>query len=76
MVSLAAIEEDDGVDRQFEGAGVVFPYFTNEEDEGQEEDEEEGEEDNGKFVRLGAILRYTFDYTQDNEYVFLVPFLH
>lgn len=66
MIPLSAIEEDDGVDRQFEGAGFVFPYFINEEDEGQEDDVVEP---NLQYVRLGAILRYTFDYSQDNEYV-------
>ncbi|KAF5385343.1 hypothetical protein D9615_001032 [Tricholomella constricta] len=37
LVSLSAIEEDDGVDRQFEAAGFAFPYVANEEDEGQED---------------------------------------
>ncbi|KAG6840764.1 hypothetical protein C0991_004549 [Blastosporella zonata] len=55
MVLLNAIEEDDGVDRQFEAEGAMLPYFPNEEDEGDEEP---------RMVRLGAVLRYTFDYTR------------
>lgn len=64
FVSLASIEDDDGVDRQFEGAGMVMPYFVNEEDEGQDEETET----EPQYVRLGAILRYTVDYTQESEY--------
>jgi DNA (cytosine-5)-methyltransferase 1 len=73
FVSLAAIEEDDGVDRQFEGAGLVVPYFVSEEDEGQDEEEEI----NPQYVRLGAILRYTIDYAQESEYaiIFMSLFL-
>ena len=64
FVSLAAIEDDDGVDRQFEGVGMVMPYFVSEEDEGQDEETEI----DPQYVRLGAILRYTVDYTQESEY--------
>jgi DNA (cytosine-5)-methyltransferase 1 len=64
FVSLAAIEEDDGVDRQFEGAGLVVPYFVSEEDD-------EETEINPQYVRLGAILRYTIDYAQESEYAIL-----
>jgi DNA (cytosine-5)-methyltransferase 1 len=63
MVSLATIEQDDGLDRQFEGAGFVTPYLINEEDEGQED----GLEGELQYVRLGAILRYTLDYTEETE---------
>jgi hypothetical protein len=63
FMSLAAIEEDDGVDRQFECAGMVMPYFVSEEDEGQDEETEI----DPQYVRLGAILRYTIDYTQESE---------
>lgn len=65
LVSLAAIEEDDGLDRQFEGAGMVVPYFISDEDEGQNEEETEIEP---RYVRLSVILRYTVDYTQESEY--------
>ena len=64
FVSLAAIEEDDGVDRQFEGAGLVMPYFVSEEDEGQ--DEETGIDP--QYVRLSTIIRYATDYAQESEY--------
>ncbi|KAG6907943.1 hypothetical protein DXG01_006801 [Tephrocybe rancida] len=67
MVLLSAIEEDDGVDRQFEAEGVVTPYFANEEDEGQEDDDEQVP----KMVRLGAILRYTFDYTESGGKLYI-----
>lgn len=68
MVSLAAIEEDDGVDRSFEGAGWVTAYFIDE-DVGQEDwEDEDGEEAEEKvYVRLGAIMRYTLDYRSDYE---------
>lgn len=64
FVSLAAIEEDDGVDRQFEGAGMVMPYFVNEEDEGQDEETDV----EPQYIRLSAILRYTVDYAKESEY--------
>ena len=61
MVTLEALEQDDSVDRQFEAAGVVMPSFINDEDAGQEEDVEL------QYVRLSSILRYTVDYTDENE---------
>jgi len=61
MVTLEALEQDDGVDRQFEAAGIVVPSFVNDEDAGQEEDVEP------QYVRLSSILRYTIDYTEENE---------
>lgn len=66
MVPLSSIEEDDGVDRQFEAEGFVSPYYQNDEDEGQEDDDENKDSNacEPKLVKLGAILRYTFDYTE------------
>ncbi|TFK42046.1 S-adenosyl-L-methionine-dependent methyltransferase [Crucibulum laeve] len=61
MLSLAAMEEEDAIDRQFEGAGLVVPFFLSEEDEGQEEELQE------VYVHLGAILRSTVDYTKPND---------
>jgi DNA (cytosine-5)-methyltransferase 1 len=61
MVTLEALEQDDGVDRQFEAAGFVVPSFVNDEDVGQEEDAEP------QYIRLSSILRYTMDYTDENE---------
>jgi len=62
-----------------EGAGDASPYCENEEDAGQEDDgdygddDSTGDEEEGAAVsmrlRLGAILRYTIDYTKHNEYV-------
>ncbi|KAF8633579.1 hypothetical protein AX15_001372 [Amanita polypyramis BW_CC] len=64
MVSLASIEEADGIDRHFEGAGWVTAYFVNP-DVGQEDWEDE---DEGKvYVRLGAILRYSVNYKLEND---------
>jgi len=60
MVTLEALEQDDGVDRQFEAAGIVVPSFVDE-DVGQEEDAEP------QHVHLSSILRYTMDYTDENE---------
>jgi hypothetical protein len=67
-----------------EGAGAASPYFENEEDAGQEDDGDyddhdgSGDEEAGAAVsvrlRLGALLRYTIDYTKRNEYV-SIPFL-
>ncbi|KAM6498781.1 hypothetical protein JOM56_006729 [Amanita muscaria] len=63
MVSLSSIEEDDGVDRHFEGVGWVSPHFLDE-DEGQEDEEDD---EDRVYVKLGAVLRYTVDYTKENE---------
>jgi len=66
MVSLAAIEEEDGVDRHFEGAGWVTADFISE-DVGQEDWDDDEEENLKVYVRLGAILRYTLEYRSENE---------
>ncbi|KAF8963951.1 S-adenosyl-L-methionine-dependent methyltransferase [Flammula alnicola] len=79
MVSLEALEQDDGVDRQFEAAGNVLAHYENAEDRGQEDDDDDEEEEDqnknkrGKekkkpqYVRLSAILRYSVNYTHDKE---------
>lgn len=67
LVTLEALEQDDGIDRAFEATGFVKPHYLIEEDEGQEEEPEEPQ-----YVHLSAILRYTVDYTQESEQV---PFL-
>jgi hypothetical protein len=62
-----------------EGAGVATPLFENEEDAGQEDngdydeyyDDDEDEEETEAVsvrLRLGALLRYTIDYTKRDEY--------
>jgi hypothetical protein len=70
-----------------EGAGAASPYCENEEDAGQEDDGGYDDDDGGGGgeeegatvsvrLRLGAILRYTIDYTKRDEYVsFPPPFL-
>lgn len=67
MISLSVIDQDDSVNRECVGAGVVFPYIANEEDEGQEDD---GEDDRF-YVRLGGIVTYFFDYTEDRDPVWI-----
>ncbi|KDR85517.1 hypothetical protein GALMADRAFT_218616 [Galerina marginata CBS 339.88] len=67
LVTLEALEQDDGVDRQFEAAGFVTPYFVNKEDEGQEDQDQENNLEQLQYVNLSAILRYTIDYSQDSE---------
>ena len=62
-----------------EGAGVASPYCENKEDAGQEDDggydDDDGgcdeEEGTAVSVRLqvGALLRWTIDYTKHDEYV-------
>jgi DNA (cytosine-5)-methyltransferase 1 len=75
MLSLDALETSSSVCAP-EGAGVAAPLFENDEDAGQEDDGDydddcEGEE-GAKAVsvrlRLGALLRYTIDYTKRDEY--------
>ena len=76
MLSLDALEKSSSVCAP-EGAGVAAPLFENDEDAGQEDDgdyddECEGDEERAKAVsvrlRLGALLRYTIDYTKRDEY--------
>ncbi|CAA7265858.1 unnamed protein product [Cyclocybe aegerita] len=64
LVSLVGLEQDDGVERQFEAAGKVRAHFASDEDEGQEEEEGEVQPTS---VHLTAIMRYTVDYTRENE---------
>jgi DNA (cytosine-5)-methyltransferase 1 len=64
LISLDELEKDDGtLDREIEGAGDVRPFISNDEDAGQEDDLD----DEVSRVRLSAIMRYTIDYTQDDE---------
>jgi DNA (cytosine-5)-methyltransferase 1 len=65
LISLDELEKDDGLlDREVEGAGDVVPFITNDEDAGQEDDLDD---EQISRVRLSAIMRYTIDYTQDDE---------
>ncbi|KAF8262785.1 S-adenosyl-L-methionine-dependent methyltransferase [Lactarius quietus] len=62
-----------------EGAGIAAPLFENDEDAGQEDDgdyddDEEGEEGVKAVsvrLRLGALLRYTIDYTKRDDPIFI-----
>jgi len=78
LISLHALDSTD-VGCAPEGAGVASPYCENEEDAGQEDDGgydddgSSGDEEEGTAVsvrlRLGALLRWTIDYTKRDEYV-------
>lgn len=48
----------------FEGAGEVTSVPENDEDEGQEDDLED---DEPQLIRIKNILRYSIDYTEDEE---------
>jgi hypothetical protein len=90
LISLHAIDDaldSTDVGCAPEGAGAASPYCENEEDAGQEDDggydDDDsggggGDEEEGTTVsvrlRLGAILRYTIDYTKRDEYVSYSPF--
>lgn len=65
MVLLDALERNDGVDRQFEAAGMVTAFFENDEDAGQEDDGQQVFQP--LYLRLSAILRYTFNYNLETE---------
>jgi DNA (cytosine-5)-methyltransferase 1 len=65
LISLSELEKNDGtIDREIEGAGDVRPFISNDEDAGQEDDLDD---EQVSRVRLSAIMRYTIDYTQDDE---------
>lgn len=78
LISLHALDSTD-VGCAPEGAGVASPYCEIEEDAGQEDDggydddDSGGDEEEGTDVsvrlRLGALLRWTIDYTKRDEYV-------
>ncbi|KAK7058661.1 hypothetical protein VNI00_002297 [Paramarasmius palmivorus] len=63
LVSLAALEEED-VDSNVEAAGFVSTVHDNDEDEGQEDDLSVTGESTQQYVKLGAVFRFTFDYTK------------
>ena len=82
LISLCALDDAlDSADVECapEGAGAASPYRENEEDAGQEDDGGYDDDDSGDGeeeatavsvrLRLGAILRYTIDYTKRDEYV-------
>jgi hypothetical protein len=86
LVSLNALDdvalESTDVGCAPEGAGDASPYRENEEDAGQEDDGDYDNDDGGSDeqegvsvsvrLRLGAILRYTIDYTKRDEYVLFI----
>ena len=78
LISLHALDSTD-VGCAPEGVGVASPYCENEEDAGQEDDGGYDDDDSGgdgeestdvsARLRLGALLRWTIDYTKRDEYV-------
>lgn len=72
FVPLSCLEEIGDVDYQVEAVGYVKPLIENDEDEGQEVDMDD-EPERLSFVRLSAVLRYSYDYTAEDEYVRLLP---
>ncbi|KAI0296344.1 hypothetical protein B0F90DRAFT_1746816 [Multifurca ochricompacta] len=85
IIPLHALDSDsDGIAECCapEGAGTASPFVDNEEDVGQEDDgddeqEQEQEEGEGEVkavsvrLRLGALLRYTLDYTKSDDPIYL-----
>ncbi|CAL1693859.1 unnamed protein product [Somion occarium] len=66
LISLLDLENGD-VDREFQAAGLVAPVFVNEEDAGQEDDEDVPVQ----RLRTSAIFRFSLDYTQFDEPVYI-----
>lgn len=69
-VVLSKIEEEDGVDRKFEVAGWVVPFYVDEDElVGGDGDEGGGGDDEVEpiYMRIGPVLRYTIDWTKDKE---------
>ncbi|PFH48401.1 hypothetical protein AMATHDRAFT_5836 [Amanita thiersii Skay4041] len=66
MISLAALEEDDGVDRHFEGAGWVAPQFVIE-----DVAQEDWQDTEPVYLRLGAILRFSLDYKLSKDPIYI-----
>jgi DNA (cytosine-5)-methyltransferase 1 len=69
-VVLSKIEEEDGVDRKFEVTGSVVPYYVNEEDlVGGDNDDGRNADDEVQpvLMRIGPVLRFTIDWTKDEE---------
>jgi DNA (cytosine-5)-methyltransferase 1 len=64
VVILSSMEEADGADRQFEGAGSAIPLLENEEDEGQEDDIIDNQ---AVYVALESIWHFSVNYSVDNE---------
>ncbi|SRR5260221_12631905 len=85
LVSLEALEIDDGVDRSFEAVGRVKAHFVSDEDDGQEDGLEDelddgrrgkgdGKRRDARRIHLSTIMRTTVDYTTESEWVFLFYF--
>lgn len=75
LVSLEALEQNDGVDRRFEAVGRVKAHFVSSEDDGQEDEldeetrnaKEEGKRAGVSRIHLSSILRCTVDFTKESE---------
>ncbi|KAJ3571618.1 hypothetical protein NP233_g3648 [Leucocoprinus birnbaumii] len=72
LVIFSKIEDEDGVDRRFEVAGLVVPYYVDEEDLVGEDGDEGGngrgvEEVEPIYMRVGPVLGYSIDWTKDKD---------
>jgi DNA (cytosine-5)-methyltransferase 1 len=75
LVTLEALEQDDGVDRWFEAVGRVKAHLLSSEDDGQEDEldgdametREGGKRDEVRKIHLSSILRCTVDFTKESE---------
>ncbi|THH08718.1 hypothetical protein EW146_g8903 [Bondarzewia mesenterica] len=68
MVSLLG-ELDDLSGRNCQAAGIVMPYFLNEEDAGQEEDDDE--DDVPLRLRLSKVDGWTIDYAKADDPIYI-----
>ncbi|KXN85700.1 DNA (cytosine-5)-methyltransferase 1A [Leucoagaricus sp. SymC.cos] len=70
-IVLSKIEEEDGVDRKFEVAGWVVPFYFDDDDLVGGDDDEGGgrrdEEIEPVYMRVGPVLRYSVDWTKDKD---------
>ncbi|KAF9444348.1 S-adenosyl-L-methionine-dependent methyltransferase [Macrolepiota fuliginosa MF-IS2] len=67
-VVLSKIEEEDGVDRRFEAAGWVVPFYVDEGDLiGGDGEGGGGDDIEPVYMRIAPILRYSVDWTKDRD---------
>lgn len=66
------------MDRKFEVAGWVVPYYIDEEDLVGEDGEEGGAGDEVEplYMRIGPVLKYSIDWTKDKECVCFILFTY
>jgi hypothetical protein len=60
MVSLSAMDDHEGIDWNFEGAGIVTPFQLDDDDDGDIMGDK-------PFIRFKSIMRYNIDYSKKDE---------